>query len=86
MKNLMGKTRPKDNPYEIWQANGWTWNVLKKYQRDDTKPFARAFTFVTSPYVPEGEYGDTYIADYARVATRTYIDASLESAQGAQSA
>jgi hypothetical protein len=65
-KNLCGKTRKKEDPYEIWAANGWEWRVLKKYQADDNKPFARSFCFVTSPYCPEGEYGDTYVKDYNR--------------------
>lgn len=64
VKNQFAKSRPKENPYEVWQnGSGWTWNVLKKWQADDNKPFARWFCFVTSPYCPEGEYGDTYVAD-----------------------
>ena len=37
MKNECGKTRPKDQPYEVWQnpAAGWTWRVLKKYQNPE---------------------------------------------------
>lgn len=64
-KNLCGKARKPDNPYEVWKsADGtWTWKVLKKYSADDDKPYARWFCFVTSPFVPDGEYGDTYVAD-----------------------
>ena len=69
VKNQFAKTRPKENPYEVWEANGWTWNVLKKWQVDDEKPYARWFCFVTSPYCPEGEYGDTYVAEIKSVAT-----------------
>ena len=69
MKNQFAKTRPKENPYEVWEANGWTWNVLKKWQVDDEKPYTRWFCFVTSPYCPEGEYGDTYVAEIKSVAT-----------------
>jgi len=64
MKNLCAKTRPKDQPYEVWKnAYGWTWNVLKKWQADDNKPFGRWFCFVTSPMCPEGEYGDVYVSE-----------------------
>jgi hypothetical protein len=64
-KNLCKKTRPKENPYEVWRSfdGTWTWNVLKKNQLDDNKPYAIWFCFVTSPYCPEGEYGDTYVKD-----------------------
>jgi len=66
-----GKTRPVERPYEIWQSadGSWTWKVLKKYQMDDNKPFARAFCAVSSP-MTYGSYdlGDTYIADYTNYA------------------
>lgn len=63
-KNPCAKSRTKEDPYEIWANNaGWTWRVLKKWQVDDDKPFARWFCFVTSPHVPGGEYGDTYVKD-----------------------
>lgn len=71
MKNKCNKTRPVDNPYEIWEGKGWTWKVLKKYQADDEKPYARAFCFVTSPYCPDGEYGDVYINEYQEYGTLT---------------
>ena len=69
MKNLYLKTRPIDNPYEVWEGNynagmgGWRWAVLKKWQVHDDKPFARWFCFVMSPYCPDGEYGDVYVTD-----------------------
>ena len=62
-KNLCGKLRPKDRPYEIWSDGSWTWNVLKKWQADDDKPFARWFCNVVTPIVPEGEMGDVYVKD-----------------------
>jgi hypothetical protein len=69
-KNLCGKTVKRENAYEVWQTldESWTWYVLKKYQADDNKPYARAFCEVVSPYCPDGELGDTYIADYKRQA------------------
>ncbi len=71
MKNNCNKTRSLGNPYEVWEAKGWCWKVLKKYQADDNKAFARAFCFVTSPFCPEGEYGDTYIKEYKEFASLT---------------
>ena len=77
MKNECAKTRPVTNPYEVWQTpdGSWKWSVLKKYQADDNKPFARAFCAVSSPITREQmssghELGDTYIADYKRIAVR----------------
>ena len=69
-KNLCNRRREKDNPYEVWHANGWTWSVLRKYQVDNTKPGARWLCFVTSPVCPEGEYGDVYVADITTTATK----------------
>ena len=64
MKNLCGKTRKEDNPYEIWKGTGgWEWLILKKYQHDDNKPYARAFCKVFSPFTPDGELGDVYISE-----------------------
>ena len=72
MKNLCAKTRPKDNPYEVWQShNGsWTWQILKKWQGDDNKPYARWFCNVISPFVPEGEMGDVYVLDIKQNANK----------------
>jgi hypothetical protein len=81
-KNLCGKSRTKDKPYEIWQCGGWTWKVLKKYQspeKETENQYARWFCFVSSPLCPDGELGDTYVKDIKSVATRTYVDPSIES-------
>ena len=73
LKNLCGKTRPVSNPYEVWQTDGgWTWRVLKKWQADDDKPYARWFCDVSSPYV-EHEMGDVYVADIKRYARRVDV-------------
>lgn len=71
-KNLCAKTRPVSNPYEIWTTpdGTWRWAVLKKWQTNDDKPYARWFCFVTSPMCPEGEYGDVYVADIKGSAVR----------------
>ena len=66
------KTVKPGQSYEVWQvedhpdyAGTWTWYVLKKYQspeREALNSYARWFCYVTSPYSPHGDYGDTYIA------------------------
>jgi len=65
MKNDCAKRRDVEDPYEIWESTstGWRWKVLKKYQANDEKPFARWYCFVTSPFCPQGEYGDVYVKD-----------------------
>lgn len=71
MPNPCGKTRPVDNPYEVWQAGDWTWKVLKKYHSDDNKPGARWFCQVHSPFtLPSGDMGDVYASEVKRVARR----------------
>lgn len=42
-------------------TGGWTWLVLKKWQADDSKQYARWFCKVFTPIVPEGEMGDVYV-------------------------
>jgi hypothetical protein len=65
----MKKTRPQDNPYEVWRAGDWEWKVLKKYSKDDSDEFARAFCAVTSPHTYGlADLGDTYVRDYESVA------------------
>jgi len=77
MKNLCNKTRPINNPYEIWGDSpslpGWTWYVLKKWQADDDAPQARWFCLVKTPIVPEGEIGDVYVKDIKDIALATKL-------------
>ena len=72
MKNTCAKTRPRANPYEVWRSfdGTWTWRVLKKWQADDAKPYARWFCDVVTPIVPEGEMGDVYVAEIKANARR----------------
>jgi hypothetical protein len=72
LKNECAKMRSQDNPYEVWKSfdGSWTWNVLKKWQADDNKPFARWFCFVTSPFCPHGEMGDVYVSEIKSLATK----------------
>ena|SRR6266516_6604049 len=77
-KNLCAKTVKPEQAYEVWRVENhpeyggeWTWYVLKKYQspeKEATNPFARWLCYVTSPYVPNGEFGDTYVADITSMA------------------
>jgi hypothetical protein len=71
-RNLCAKLRPVTDPYEVWRSPDatWEWKVLKKYSGDDDKNYARWFCHVTSPWCPEGELGDTYVADIKRSAIR----------------
>jgi len=64
-KNLCNKERKVWEPYEIWvNLAGWEWRVLKKWQADDNKPYARWFCAVKSPLTyGSWEYGDTYVED-----------------------
>ena len=65
-KNLMGKTRPSDKPYLTFKSpdGTWEWKVLKSWQGDDSKPFARWFAEVSSPATFGGsDLGDTYVKD-----------------------
>jgi hypothetical protein len=70
-KNECAKTRPADNPYEVWVAGDWTWNVLKKWQADDDKPYARWFCKVVTPFTgPSGDLGDVYVSEIKQCAER----------------
>ena len=70
MKNLCSKTVTRDKAYEVWQAGSWTWYVLKKWQGDDDKPYARWFCDVVTPICPDVEMGDVYVAEIKQHATR----------------
>jgi hypothetical protein len=71
MKNECAKTRPVENPYEVWTNGSWEWRILKKYQVDDNKPYARAFCAVKSPFTyGEFELGDVYIAEIKSAAQK----------------
>lgn len=73
-KNLCGKIRPADKPYEVWESGGWQWHVLKKYKSPEAEakdPYARWFCLVKSSIMPEGEMGDCYVKDIVSVAHKT---------------
>jgi len=72
-KNLCAKTVKPDQTDEVWRVDDhpeysgcWTWYVLKKYQspeKEAANPYARWFCYVTSPFSPHGDWGDTYVVD-----------------------
>lgn len=71
--NKQAKTRPLDKPYEVWFSieGGFQWRVLKKWQIDDDKPYARWFCAVQSPYTYGGwEYGDVYVSEIKQYGVR----------------
>jgi len=75
MSNPCAKTRPISNPYEIWTAPGWEWRVLKKWQADDFKPYARWFCAVKSPFTfGDWELGDTYAANVMAAARQQVME------------
>jgi hypothetical protein len=71
-KNLCGKTVKRENAYEVWQTHdgSWTWYVLKKWQADDDKEYARWFCDVVTPICPNGEMGDVYVSEIKSVAIK----------------
>lgn len=71
MKNIAGKLRKVDNPYATWtdQRTGWKYRLLKSWQTDNSKEYARWFVEVHGfghdigdVYVKEVRNG-IYIAD-----------------------
>jgi hypothetical protein len=87
-KNLMGKMRKAENPYEVWCLRGeehlstaersWEWRVLKHYQGPDAEarnPHARTMCAVKGPGTfGDWDYGDTYTRDYQRYAVMVVDD------------
>jgi hypothetical protein len=69
----MKKTRPDSNPYEVYtNGQGWEWRVLKSWQNDRDKPYARAFCAVSSPFTFGGcEFGDVYWSEILASGTLT---------------
>lgn len=59
-KNPCARTRPLDNPYEVWRTPIGDYKVLKKYKSPEGEakdPYARWFTYCN------GDMGDMYAAD-----------------------
>jgi hypothetical protein len=77
--NPMGRSRPVDKPYLTFKnMNGFEYRVLKSYQLNDEKPFARWFTATRSPYtMGSWELGDAYVADVVSGSQLTHKDDAL---------
>ena len=78
MKNLCGKTRKVNEPYEVWRivSQGWEWRVLKKHQADDNKPYGRWLCAVKSPFTHGGyDMGDVYVSEIKGSAKKVDLDA-----------
>ena len=84
MKNECLKERKTENPYEIWVSRDatWQWRVLKKWQVDDNKLYARWFCAVKSPFTHGTfEIGDVYVKEIKENAIKLNeadIDALLQ--------
>lgn len=79
-KNLCGKTRNVNDPYEIWLSydGTWEWRVLKKYQKPSLEAknqYARWFCAVKTP-MTFGSYnmGDTYVREIVNYARKQEFD------------
>lgn len=66
-----------DDPIEVWETPDglWRWEIYRKYQKDDSKPYSRGFARVFSPITRSQmssgcELGDVYMADIKSVARR----------------
>lgn len=73
MANTMAKTRPADQPYEVWTDGSWTWKVLKFYKtRENTlsDQYGRVFCEVDGFY---NELGDVY---YAEIRSQAHLVAT----------
>lgn len=73
-KKLSTAERLKRNePIEVWESadGSWRWEVYKKNQKNDDKPYASWFCKVYSPFTRPGyDMGDTYVADIKSNARR----------------
>lgn len=64
IKNPAGKTRKIENPYASWidPRTGWECRLLKSWQGDNSKEYARWFVAVKSPMTwGSFEMGDEYV-------------------------
>jgi hypothetical protein len=82
-KNLCGKTRKMERPYEVWTGDAGdlgtiTYLVLKKYQSPEDEAgnqFARWFVAAKSDATyGTFEMGDSYIHEIKMVARRVWVD------------
>lgn len=68
-KNPAGKMRKLEQPYAQWTdpATGWEYKLLKSWQADNSKEYARWFVAVRSEYTHGSfELGDEYVQGLRR--------------------
>lgn len=85
MKNLCGKTRKTNQPYEIWLGRNLgdmgtvQWRVLKKYQApeaEEKNEYARWFLATRSACTyGTFELGDGYCAEVKKYGTKIFDEA-----------
>ena len=78
IKNPFGKSRKAGNGYVVFKHNDWSWEILKLYQNplaSLNERYSRALCVVRSPIVPDGEYGDVYLADIPGAKDWLYAEA-----------
>jgi len=81
-KNLLGRSRTKENPYAIWQGFGAFGDtevrLLKTYQKPDREqknPYAKWFVAVRSDHTYGSfDMGDSYISEVTQGMTLKQAD------------
>jgi len=81
-KNLLGRSRTKENPYAIWQGFGAFGDtevrLLKTYQKpsnESKNPYARWFVAVRSDHTYGSfDMGDSYISEVTQGMTLKQAD------------
>jgi len=73
---IQKKSRPIDGtPYAVIIGGAFKWKVLKTYQNDDAKQYARWFLATSSPYTHgEDELGDGYVQDVVFPLTNQLVE------------
>lgn len=67
MPNPCAKSRPKTDPYEMWDMGFCHYLILKKWsspEKEAADPYARWYVYTVGEY---NEYGDMYAADIKRL-------------------
>jgi len=62
-----------NKPIDVWETpdGTWRWEVYRKYQKDDDKPYARWFCKVKSPFTRGGfDIGDVYVKEIKEYAKK----------------
>ena len=64
--------------YATFVAGDWTWEVLKSWQNDEAKPYARWMCRVVTPMTGErGDMGDTYVKDVVLYGALVAVDGRM---------